>query len=259
MKPIRANVANGIVVDIMPPQVSWLGKMLHKKKIEKNHVVVLCAGMPSNPIKASVLQWLSQRGYWVVSLRYRGTWESSGTFLDHDPAEDVRDVIDALFQPIKSVWDEREVQIRDPHITVIGISFGGPAALFASTHPRVQKVISLAGVVDWRRPGEDESLEDVVQIVAEGYPGVYACSSDHLLSLSKGTWYNPITQIDDIDVQKVYCLHDRDDTIVSYESVEEFTKASGVPLETVNGYGHMGSSTLKNTSIWKHIEAFIFS
>ena len=62
----------------------------------KHKVIILCDGMPGLPRKQPLMEFLAGKGYWVFYPRYRGAWESGGTFLARSPHLDILDVIDGL-------------------------------------------------------------------------------------------------------------------------------------------------------------------
>src|SRR6516225_2161882 len=78
----RTRFKNEIAAEFLPPVRSGVQK-----------VIILCDGMPSIPRKQMLAEFLSKKGYWFVYPRYRGAWESDGTFLAKSPHLDILDVI----------------------------------------------------------------------------------------------------------------------------------------------------------------------
>ncbi len=73
----RARLPSGILAEFLPPAKP------------SNRVIILCDGLPSVPSKKEILQHLALEGFWVFHMRYRGTWESDGEFLNESPDTDV--------------------------------------------------------------------------------------------------------------------------------------------------------------------------
>ncbi|NBD74198.1 hypothetical protein GVX82_04125, partial [Patescibacteria group bacterium] len=68
---LRTRFAKDIVCEFLPPTK-------HSSK-----VAIVAAGAPTYPGKRTEFaHFLAEQGYWVFVPRYRGTWESSGAFLN---------------------------------------------------------------------------------------------------------------------------------------------------------------------------------
>ena len=98
----RTRFARHIVTEFLPPVRS--GKL--------QRVIVLCDGMPSMPRKQDLSEWLAAKGYWVFYPRYRGAWESGGTFLERSPHLDILDVIDGLNREFRELAFGRRFRVH---------------------------------------------------------------------------------------------------------------------------------------------------
>src|SRR5512142_678992 len=121
----RTRFKREILAEFLPPA----------RPRKQQRVIILCEGMPSGPRKQPLAQFLAGKGYWVFYPRYRGTWESDGIFLQKSPHEDIRDVIDGLYEGIREIAFGKEFNVTPDEIFVIGGSFGGAAAVLASLDP----------------------------------------------------------------------------------------------------------------------------
>ena len=248
MHTLRTRFANDIVAEFLPSQKP------------SNNVIIFCDGMPSLPGKKQrLMEFFAKRGYWAFNPRYRGVWESSGSFLEKSPVEDIRDVIDGLFQPIKSIWDSVEYDIYPKNIVIVGGSFGGPAALLLSTDPRVSAVVTVAGVVDWTAQGEIEPLDWLYTITTQAFGEGYRMTKKNWDKLSSGTFYNPVNQLEDIDPTKVLMIHAKDDTVVPYEKTQVFAKKMGISLISLRIGDHLSSSILTRWKIWRQVKKHLTS
>src|ERR1700760_697851 len=125
----RTRFKKQIVAEFLPPA----------RARKTDRVILLCDGMPSIPRKQPLVEFLSQKGYWVFYPRWRGAWESDGQFLQHPPQKDLSDIIDELSKDILETAFGEKFKLLPQEIFVIGGSFGGAAALLASLDPRVKK------------------------------------------------------------------------------------------------------------------------
>lgn len=246
----RTRFANDIVAEFYEPVTS------------SNKVVVFAPGMPGMPgNKKQLAQFFNKKGYWFIYPRYRGTWESGGYFLEQSPAQDIIDVIESLEKPFQNLPDGETNKIENPELYVVGSSFGGAAALLVSSHPKVHKVLSISGVVDWTCPGKDEPLEWLYetfmpQVFGAGYR---MKDPDAWKQIASGTWYNPVAKKEHIDPTKVLMIHSDDDTIVPYTSVQELSQSLSIPLITLKGKGHAGSSEIMRFWTWRKIKKYFNS
>ena len=194
-----------------------------------------------------IQRYVAKKGYWSVYPRYRGTWESGGEFLARSPYEDIKDVIEGLGSPMTSEWDGNEYRIENPEIYVVGTSFGGPAAIFASGHPAVKAAIAIAPVVDWsaEKLSTEEPMEWVSDVTKRAFGEAYRYSKDNWERLSRAAFYNPVTERDAIDPNKLLILHAEDDSVVLYPPVAAFAKEIGCTFVSKKKGGHLGTGSLR--------------
>jgi pimeloyl-ACP methyl ester carboxylesterase len=243
MGAIRTRFADDIVADVYIPLRP------------SNKVVVFAPGMPAETGKKQLGAFLNKKGYWFVEPRYRGTWESDGYFLKGDPTTDISDVVDALQAPFVSLWDKSEVQISAPEVYLLGSSFGGPAVLALSTDSRIKKVVSVSGVIDWNSADTTEANDWLYeQLVPQAFGNAYRYEqTDDWKKLEGGTFYNPVSY-GSMAPEKILMIHSEDDTIVPYNTAKEFSIKRGIPLLTLRGQGHAGSSSIMQWKTWRTVK-----
>lgn len=244
---LRTKLAGEIVTEFLPP----VGK-------DSNRVVIILSGMPGFPGgKLAVAEEFAKKGYWVFIPRYRGTWESGGTFLKYEPTKDVLDVLDALPKGFKDAWSGEKCKVDPKDAVLIGSSFGGPAALLASRDARVKAVIAISSVVDWRKESSVEPLDFMYRFVGEGFGEAYRVSRKDWNKLKNGVFYSPIGQLEHIEREKIFMIHAEDDEVVPILPVKHFAKRARVRLKTYKYGGHFGTKILLKPSIIKQISHFI--
>lgn len=207
----RTTFVGEIVAEFLPP------------KHPSNDVVILCDGLPTELSKKRLVEWLSKKGFWTFHVRYRGTWESGGRFLDHPPEQDILDVIQALPNGFTDAWSGESFALQPGRVCVIGASFGGTVALMASLHAVVQKVIAISPVVDWTVDA-DEPMDWLERVIQNGYFGAYRFSHEDWMRLSRGEFFQPIAHVDTFDPGKIFLVHALDDRVVPIGPARTFVE-----------------------------------
>ena len=246
----RTRIGKDIIAEfIIPPSL---------KAQKEGRVAIICRGAPTMPGYSSVLEFLAKKGFYAIVPRYRGTWESSGTFLQHDPTGDIKEVIDALAKPLLSLWEGKEYRLpKKIQICLFASSFGGPAAFFLSTDKRVSKVVALSPVCDWSDDCGVEPLDELDAMTKLYYGEGYRLAKNAWKKLKKGDFYNPMTAIDRIDPTKVLIFHTEDDDVVSIASVERYAVVTDAKLLVSKDGGHLGVSEIMEPETWKEITKFL--
>lgn len=245
MHTLRTRIKADIVSEFLPPSKP------------SNKVVILCGGMPSYPSKKEVIFALAKRGYWVFVPRYRGTWESEGHFLKTSPHNDIVDIINQLPKGFQDLWSGEVKKIENPSVYLFGSSFGGPAALLASKHKNVKKVVVLSPVLDWRVESKVEPLDWLSKFTRSAFGTAYRFEQKDWNKLKTGKFYNPATQTSLIDVKKVFIIQPQDDEIVSAAIAKEFALKTGSKILILRSGGHLSFSQLMTPLLWKKIQHFI--
>jgi pimeloyl-ACP methyl ester carboxylesterase len=253
----RTRFKGQIVAEFLPPS--------RPRKAQK--LIILCDGMPSIPRKQSLSEFLAAKGFWVIYPRYRGAWESDGQFLEKSPHEDILDIVDDLSKDdlpreIEEIAFGCRFRLSPDQIFVIGGSFGGAAAILASLHPRVKRVIANCPVVDWKilDPSEkvETSQENYAEYIREAFGNAYRLSDANWEKLRSGTFYNPWHQRTQITGAKVMMFHAKDDPHVPYERSRQFAKITGAALKTLQRGGHVSTDYIVRR-YWTQIKRFFDS
>jgi len=220
-------------------------------------VVILCPGAPSGPSYRPVVEFLARKGFWVFSMRYRGSWESGGTFMNRSPEKDVLEIVKQLPHGFKDLFGGKKYKLKPSAIYVFGLSFGGPAAILAVRDPRVTAAVAISSVIDWRVPAKEESIDWTARYVSEAFGGAYRGPRKNWMKLKTGTFYNPATQAARIDGSKLLLFHAKDDRIAPFRPAVKFAKATGASLALQRSGGHLKSSFIMKPTAWKKIARFL--
>jgi pimeloyl-ACP methyl ester carboxylesterase len=244
----RTRFKQQIVAEFLPP----------KRERRNQKLIILCDGMPSIPRKQPLSEFLATKGFWVIYPRYRGAWESDGQFLERSPHEDILEIIDDLPKEIEEIAFGRRFRLSPDQIFVIGGSFGG-AAILASLHPRVKRVIANCPVVDWRILDRAEKMETVKEncaaYIREAFGNAYRLSDANWEKLRSGTFYSPWHHRKVITASKVMLFHAKDDPHVPYGRSKTFAEITGVKLKTLQRGGHVSTDYIVR-KYWAQIKRF---
>lgn len=249
VRTFRTRFHRDIIAEFLPPS----------RPPKQQKVIIFCDGMPTVPYKKELLSFFSSKGYWVFHPRYRGSWESSGSFLKISPHQDILDMIDQLPKGFKNFTTNKTIRLKPDRLYIVGGSFGGPAALLVSKDKRVDKVIAVSAVVDWQSPSKTEPLGPFYQIVKNAFGQGYRMSKQDWDKLKTGKFYNPIKQLNLIDPSKVLLIHAKDDDVVAAKSVKKLTALIGSGLIMLNTGGHMPTATITEPRFWPRIKKFLNS
>lgn len=220
-------------------------------------VIILLGGLPGYPAKKDLIFWLAEKGYWVFLPRYRGTWESGGLLFQKSPHLDVSDVIDVLSSGFTDLWNNQKYQIKNPKVYLIGSSFGGTAAILASTDKRVKKVIAISPVIDWLAESEFsvEPLPKLEKFTEQAFGHAYRLAKNGWQKIRSGNFYNPISALKTLDKNKIYLIAASDDEVVPIGAAKKFVSELNCQFTFLNKGGH--SLKINRAVIWKRIEKFL--
>lgn len=212
--------------------------------------------MPSIPSQKTALEFFARNGYWAILPRYRGSWESDGTFLKKSPEEDIRDIIDSLPKGIKDEMSEEVLHVEPNALYVVGVSFGGPAALLVSRDTRVNAVVAISSVVDWQVPSKEEPLDWLAGFVKRAFGEGYRFTRNEWKKLSRGTFYNPVKHTSELDGENIYIIHAENDEVVPVKPVKRFAKKIGARTKFYKRGGHLSLKILMKPALWRQVERF---
>jgi pimeloyl-ACP methyl ester carboxylesterase len=247
--PMRTRFGKDIVCEFFAPA----------RITKKQKAAIICTGMPSSPGSRAMLEFFSKKGYWVFQPRYRGSWESSGSFLARSPEEDIRDVMDGLTRGFSSAKDGERFRLNPSEIILIAGSFGGPAGLLLSRDERVKKVIAVSPVVEWRAPSPAEPLDWLYEYVREAFGEGYRVKKSDWDKLKKGNFYNPLPQAATLDGKKIFIIHAKDDDSVRFKEVAKFIKLTKAKSRIYAKGGHLSLAIITKPALWKVLARFVRS
>ncbi len=241
----RAIIRNEIVLEFI-----WPSK-------KSNKVVILCSGLPGYPSNREAMLYLAKKGFWVFSPRYRGSWESGGLLLRNSPHLDILDIVHSISSGFSDIWDGKKYKIKNPKLYIIGSSFGGAAAILASKNKSVRKIVALSPLIDWTVETKNESVDSLKNFTKLAFGNGYRPIKNGWNKLKSGKFYNPIAEIKNLDKNKIYIIHPKDDKVISVKTSIKFSKALNSKLTILKTGGHLSLSSICKKSFWKAIKQFL--
>ena len=228
-------------------------------KKPSRRAIILCDGCPTVPSKKEVGEFFAKKGYWVFHMRYRGSWESDGKFLEFSPEEDVLLVAEGLNAGFLDIYEGIEYLLDITDITVIGASFGGAAAMLSLKYPLIDRAIALSPIIDWKAKSLDEPYETFLYIIEEGFGAAYRPHKDAWKRLATGKFYSPKTEAKMIDTSRLFVVHAKDDRIVTIAPLMKFAAQKKFKPMILKTGGHLSARKVLQPDIWKKIHIFLNS
>jgi pimeloyl-ACP methyl ester carboxylesterase len=248
----RTRFKKEIVAEFLPPAGSR----------KRQEAIILCDGMPSIPRKQALVEYLSEKGYWVFYPRWRGAWESGGQFLERSPEEDILDIVSELPKGIQELAFGRKFRCAPAKIFVIGGSFGGAAAILSSLDPRITKVIANCPVVDWailrKEQKKETSNPSYPAYIRAAFGNGYRLSGKNWNKLYGGIFYNPAHHLKDLAASKIMIFHAKDDPYIPWKLVDRFAQRAGIRLKLLSRGGHLKTEYVVQ-KYWRQIKRFLDS
>jgi pimeloyl-ACP methyl ester carboxylesterase len=247
MNIMRTRFGKDIVGEFLPPT----------RATKKQRVVIMCDGAPSLPSKKQLLEFFSKKGFWVIHFRYRGSWESDGVFLKDSPHLDVLTVIEQLPKGFVDLWNNKKYKLAADQIILLTSSFGGPAVILASPHPKINKVIAVSPLINWQHMGPAEPYPKMIRFFEEAFGNGYRFAQNGWDKLKAGNFYNPIKAVKKVNGTKLLFIHAKDDRTCPYNTTKRFAEATGAKLVTLPRGDHLSSSIIMQPRFYKIFKQFI--
>jgi dipeptidyl aminopeptidase/acylaminoacyl peptidase len=246
----RTRFQHDIVAEFLPPA----------RARKKQRVILLCDGMPSIPKKQPTMEFLSAQGFWVFYPRWRGAWESGGTFLQISPEQDLLDTLGELPRGFRETAFGKEFTVVPDETFVIGGSFGGAGAILASLDPRVDRVVANCPVVDWKILDQEREKEtsnpSYPAYIRESFGSAYRLSERNWNKLHGGKFFNPAHHAKKLDGTKILMFHAKDDPYIPWQGVRDFANEIGARLRLLERGGHLSTQQTVRKH-WREIEGFL--
>ena len=102
-----------------------------------------------------------------------------------------------------------------------------------------------------------EEAELAKKILQEGYTWGIRFKDRDWSKLPSGKFYNPVSELKNIEGKKILIFHAKDDKAVDWRPVAKFATAAGCKFKLYKKGGHFGTSDGQKMAIYKQIKAFL--
>lgn len=239
MYPLRSHVGDIVFECIINPL--------------RNICLILLDWLPSSqPSKKQVMQKLYDLWYSVITPRYAGTRESTWSFLDHPPANDVIALINYCKQDtIYDYYNKTNHDISMMKFCLVGVSFGGIIALdimqktdLCSYSLLISPVTSLA---QHNHRWDEQDLIWLYDFIHHGFGHAYRVTqSDWNKMCTWDLFDSDITLLQE-KKNNIWLIHGSNDTHVALSSVECFARDVGInEVHIIDNWWHLSFSKRDN-------------
>lgn len=233
----RSKIKN-IILEFIPSAI---------KKIKG--VIIICPGLPDVPKYKSLMHILANQGFYVIQPRYKGTWESGGTFANHSPVKDVENIINYITKnKLIELYSYKAFNIKKYKLFILGSSFGGTVALSLIKNKKISKIVSLSPIVNFKTHdnSEEQDLIWLGSFIQRAFFNAYRFSIKDWKKMMKGELFNPVQKLPADLAKKLMIFYDESDPVIDYRQIEEYISANNIKFFKVNGVGHLSFSKLSN-------------
>ncbi|MEK6933639.1 MAG: alpha/beta hydrolase [Nanoarchaeota archaeon] len=234
--------------------------LVHKN--DSADAIVILPGFPSSNNEDELMRTFYEKGFNVFYLRYEGSFQSKGYFLESNPIEYMIECINHINKgKVISLWDMEEKSFKNKNLILLTGSFGGAIAcgMAAKSSHLNSKIILSAPVWDFKMHNmiyEEQNLSHMVDFVKRAYKNLYRIKFNNLIKqLHKFKETLP-----EYYLKKLGCpiliFHDPMDKTVSIEHTKKIIKQIKKSKLIEHSLGH-GLSERLIGQYWSEIERFI--
>jgi len=142
-------------------------------------------GFPSGNNYNELMYYLYGKGYHVFTIRYKGSYQSKGKFLDTNIVDDLIEFIEHLKKGIAiSLWDLKEIHFKINNRYLFASSFGGAIACgLVSKIDFFNKMVLFAPVWDFSKHNKEfleQDLQHLTIFTQRAYQNCYRFDFDDI-------------------------------------------------------------------------------
>lgn len=224
--------------------------------------IIILPGFPVRNFYDELIGLFYEHGYHVFVPRYRGSYQSSGSFLSKNPVDDVIFFMEHLAKGnVKNLLDMKQQSFSVNKKLLLGSSFGGAIACgVAAKHPVFSHLILAAPVWDFAKQnerGDEQDLKKLTAFVKRAYKNCYRFMFDDVTRrLSRFHELKPEYYLPLLQKMPVLVLHDPNDKIVAFRHTKEMI--AKLPRATLieHYFGH-GAVEVPLRAYWKEADKFV--
>ena len=189
----------------------------YKTRKEPSKAIIILPGFPSSNKEDEIINTLFEKGYNVFFMRYKGSFQSEGKFLEKDPTKDIKEFVNYLETgKTKNLWDETESLFKNTEYIILTGSFSGAIALGVN-EDKIKKIILCSPVWDYtehNKDGDEQEFTHLTRFVKKGWNNLYKYTfkdiQEQMKKFENCKWKNYKEQLKN---KQILILHDpKDDT-----------------------------------------------
>lgn len=192
--------------------------------------IFILPGFPSSNNKDDLMRFLYEKGFNVFYLRYRGSFQSEGYFLESNVVDDMIKSINYINRGnVTSLWDIEEKSFKNKKLILLSGSFGGViiCGIAAKLENLISKIILSAPVWDFNKHNttyKEQDLSHLLKFVKRAYINLYKINfNDLIIRLNKFKELSPEYYLKRLNCP-VLVLHNPEDKTVSIMHTKEMVK-----------------------------------
>lgn len=195
-------------------------------KNNKEILILFCPGFPGSWKYESFARSFTSQGFSFIHPKYLGSWESEGSFSIKGCRKTIEEILNSLQKQLIDIFGSF-VNLKFKKIFLLGHSFGGSISLSVGSQTKVDGIISLAPIIDFKTHnyfGNESDLLELFEYVDKGLKGLFRdFKKDDWVNLCKtGCDINPIDFFNELKNKKILFVHGKKDKSVDFKKTKEF-------------------------------------
>lgn len=234
--------------------------LVHKN--DPSDAMIILPGFPSSNNEDELMRFFYEKGFNTFYLRYKGSFQSKGYFLESNPVYDMIQCISHINKgKVVSLWDMKEKYFKNRNLIILTGSFGGAIAcgIAAKSNHLISMIILSAPVWDFGKHNTTFKEQDLIHLsdfVKRSYQNLYRIKFNNLINqIHKFQELSPEYYLKKIDFP-LLIFHDPEDNTVSIEHTRKIIKKIKNSKLIEHNLGH-GLSRELIKKYWSEIEKFI--
>ncbi len=189
----------------------YKGLAIDFKVHSKGDFFIILPGFPSSNNYTELINFLYNKGFSVISIKYPGSFESDGSFLDSSSSAIVEKGLNAIkTDSFLDLWGNRKITFKSRRINILTGSFGGLIATeYISKNNFEGNVILSAPLLNIKI--QKQMLKQTIEFVKRAFKYTYRINKNwEKQFLDKESILFPVNN-------KLIVLHDLNDATIPFK------------------------------------------
>jgi len=208
----------------------------------------LCDGLPSVPKQKRLMNHLAENGFFVVFLRYAGTWESGGEFLKRPPTQDIEEIIKLTKGgTFTELYAGKKFHVSGLPVYLVGSSFGGSVVLAMANNGDIKKIVAFSPIVDLTTHNDSGNEQDLLWLgdfIKKAFGMGYRYDDAQWKKMAEGKLFNPPQKIDNARAGDILLFYGAKDSEVEPDKIEKYAEKNGINAIADQNQGHLSFSKI---------------